>query len=312
LIVCVLEDVMSVADACIGFLKYCNFERHLSGHTLAAYRQDLDEFERYVGAAALLADVTGQRLLDYAQHLKSERGLAPATVKRRLACLRAMFGWLVRKQQLAASPFATVELRIAMPTRLPRCLGAGEIAALLGPGLSVSSTTRLAALLMFATGMRVSELAALRLGDIDLATGNIRIVGKGNRERYVFLPDDDVAVEIRGYVEQLRRTASRDERLLVNARGRPATAECLRTRIVSLGQRAKLARRVTPHMLRHSAATSLLEAGVDMRFVQRLLGHRSITTTELYTHVSDRALKFAVTSANTYRAVVKGGGPLPR
>jgi integrase/recombinase XerD len=302
---------MGVADACEAFLTYCELERHLSEHTLAAYRQDLDEFQRYVGASARVAEIAGPRLLAYAQHLKGERGLAPATVKRRLACLRAMFGWLVRRGQLAASPFSTVELRIAMPTRLPRCLGATEIAALLRPGLGAAPTTRLAALLMFATGMRVSELAALRLGDLDLATGSIRILGKGSRERHVFLPDEAVAGEVRAYISQLRRTAGRNERLLVNTRGRPASAECLRTRIVALGKRAQLARRITPHMLRHSAATSLLEAGVDIRFVQRLLGHRSITTTELYTHVSDRALKVAVTTANTYRAVLGQGSRFP-
>lgn len=101
---------MGVADACVAFLNYCELERYLSEHTLVAYRQDLNEFERYLGAASPLADVAGQRLLNYAQHLKSERGLAPATVKRRLACLRAMFGWLVRRGKLAASPFSTVEL----------------------------------------------------------------------------------------------------------------------------------------------------------------------------------------------------------
>ena len=295
---------MTIEEVCQAFLKYCLIERHLSGHTLAAYRQDLDEFARYFGAHSALSDVSASRLLDYAQHLKNTRGLAPATVRRRLACLRAMFGWLVRRGHLPASPFSTVELRVAMPARLPRCLNAAEIAALLRPGIAVSPTTRLAVLLMFATGMRVSELAALRIGDIDLATGSMRIHGKGNRERHVFLPDEALAAEIRTYIERERPSGADSLRLLVNSRGHPATAEALRTRIIALGKRARLTRRITPHMLRHTAATSLLEAGVDMRFVQRLLGHRSITTTELYTHVTDRALQLAVTTANTYRAIM--------
>jgi site-specific recombinase XerD len=297
---------MDVATACRSFLEYCEFERHLSEHTLAAYSQDLAEFERHIDRALQLVEVSGQTLLEYVRHLKDKRSLAPATVKRRLACLRAMFGWLVRRGQLIASPFSTVELRVAIPARLPRCLSVPEIGALLRARGSISPTTRLAALLLLATGMRISELAGLRIGDIDLASGSIRILGKGSRERHVFLPDGDSARDVQRYVQQLRSDATPDQQLLVNVRGKPATAECLRARITGLGVSAKLARRITPHMLRHSAATLLLEAGVDMRFVQRLLGHRSITTTELYTHVSDRALKSAVTAANTYRAALSG------
>jgi integrase/recombinase XerD len=296
---------MDVADAGESFLIYCERERHLSPHTLSAYRQDIDEFTRHVAGRSALEVVSGQHLLDYVGYLKSVRNLAPATIKRRLACVRAMFAWLVRRRELSISPFATVELRVPMPARLPRCLGAAEIASLLRTSTNASATTRLAILLLFATGMRVSELAALRIGDLDLATGTIRILGKGSRERQVFLPDDEVSAAIAGYLRDERSRATGDERLLVNHRGRPATAECLRTRITALGRAAQMARRITPHMLRHSAATLLLESGVDMRFVQRLLGHRSISTTELYTYVSDRALKAAVTTANTYRMVLR-------
>ena len=196
------------------------------------------------------------------------------------------------------SPFSTVELRVPIPLRLPRDLSGKEVKALL-QAAKLSSTAYVAVLLLVATGLRISELAGVQLSEIDLEQGSIRILGKGSRERYVFLPDQALTVLLRSYLSSRHKgTADLSQRLLLNARGRPATAACLRYQIGLLAEKAGLARRVTPHMLRHTAATSLLEAGVDIRFVQRMLGHRSIATTQIYTHVSDRALKAAITAAN--------------
>ncbi|HXY99130.1 MAG TPA: tyrosine-type recombinase/integrase [Stellaceae bacterium] len=294
---------MDVAAACHQFLEHCCHQKQLSKNTLSAYRQDLAEFARFVPAATRIGEVSPSMLSSYARHLSGDRGLAPATVKRRIACLKAMFQWLLRRDALAASPFARLELRIRLPSRLPRCLGAGEIAALLQDRPGACATTLLAAKLLFATGMRVGELTSIRLRDIDIAERTVRIVGKGNRERRVFLPDDRLTAEMAKYLASRRAAADEDDFLLVNEAGRWLTCAALRNRLAKLGRSAGITRRVTPHMLRHSTATVLLEAGVDIRFVQRLLGHSSITTTQIYTHVSDRALKAAIVGANTLRAV---------
>jgi site-specific recombinase XerD len=291
---------MDVEATCARFLDYCERERQLAPNTLAAYRQDLAEFCRFFADRAT-ADITGNELVSYSQHLACGRKLAPATVKRRLACVRAMYMRLRRQKLVQETPFADVDLRVRMPIRLPRCLKAAEVRALLHEAERACKTTRLATLLLFTTGVRVAELASIRVGDIDLEQRSIRIFGKGSRERQVFLPDERIAAVLRTYIEAEHRYASATARLLVNQCGRSASPASLRARIRALGEKVGLARRVTPHMFRHTAATALIEAGVDIRFVQRLLGHQSIGTTQLYTHVSDRALRAAIISANTLR-----------
>ena len=288
---------MLVESACAGFLEYCGRERHLSAHTMAAYQQDLAEFARFF-AGRVINEIIGEELVTYSGHLASVRKLSPATVKRRLACLRAMFGRLTRQGIVPASPFASVDLRIRIPTRLPRCLAVADVRALLQAAVHACSTTRLAAVLLFATGVRVSELAAIRIGDIDVEQRSVRISGKGNRERQVFIPDESISTLVQDYIAAEHPKAIGAEKLFVNAAGRSATASCIRSRIKTLARTAGLQRRVTPHMLRHTAATALLEAGVDIRFVQRLLGHQTIATTQIYTHVSDRALRNAIIAAN--------------
>jgi site-specific recombinase XerD len=291
---------MNVEDACERFLDYCVRERHLAPNTVAAYEQDLTEFRCHFPGRDV-GEIAGDELVTYSQHLASIRRLAPATVKRRLACLRAMFSRLVRQGAVRESPFASVDLRVRIPTRLPRCLGATDVRALLRAAERACETTRLAAVLLFATGVRVSELASVRVEDVDLEQRSLRIFGKGSRERQVFLPDDGIVAQVREYVAAHHQPGTLSGGLLINARGRSASSSSLRNRIKALAKTAGLTQRVTPHVLRHTAATALMESGVDIRFVQRLLGHQSIATTQLYTHVSDRALKTAIVSANVFR-----------
>lgn len=161
---------------------------------------------------------------------------------------------------------------------------------------------------MLATGARVSELAAVQIRDVDLASGIVRIVEKGNRERQVFLANDGLADAVRGHVLRDRSPACRESRLLVDAAGHALSPASIRARLKSLASAAGLSRGVTPHMLRHTAATTLIESGVDIRFVQKLLGHRSISTTQIYTHVSDAALRDAIFTADICSRISGGHG----
>lgn len=290
---------MNIVEACNHFTDHCRRARQLAPNTLAAYAQDLDEFRNRFGTR-MVADVTGEDLLEFSQYLSTKRKLSPATTKRRMACLRAMFRFLMRRKIIVSNPFNAIELHISLPRRLPRCLGVGEIRDLLKEAKRQSVTTRLATVLLYATGIRISELAALRIADIDLEHRTIRIFGKGSRERQVFISNETIAGLIRTYLAQFHPRSVHTDRLLLNVRGKPTTAACLRARIKKLAKGARLGRPVTPHMLRHTAATALLEAGVDIRFVQRLLGHQNISTTEIYTHVSDVALKAAIVRADVF------------
>jgi integrase/recombinase XerC len=290
---------MILNEAGEAFLRHCRLERHLSPNTLAAYQQDVAELVKHFGSIDAVT-VTGDALVVYATYLSDRRGLAAATVKRRLACARGLFRWLTRTGALAADPFAGTEIRIRIPDRLPRCLTTDEMARLARAAETATSTTRLATLLLFATGMRVGELVTVRLGDIDLDRDTIRIVGKGNRQRQVVIPDEEMKDAILNYIHTRRAVGQSGDRLLTGEGGRALTAATVRIWLRRLAETAGLPRTVTPHMLRHTAATELLEAGVDIRFVQRLLGHRSILTTQIYTHVSDLALRSAVRSADLF------------
>lgn len=293
---------MRVSTAADSFLRYCLEERHLAINTLNAYRQDIVEFRLHVGRTRCIAAVSAVDVLAYRNHLSGTRGLSAATVKRRLASLRAMFAWLVRRNQLAESPFSKTDLRIRLPQRLPRCLDVRDLRRLMRHRADQGPDGALAIALLVATGIRVGELAQLCIGDVEVATGRLRIFGKGSRERTVFVTDPRLREELRNYLAVRHGGKPEPEtRLLADQRGRPLSAPRIRQSITWLGRRAGLARHVTPHMLRHTAATMLLESGTDIRFVQRLLGHRSILTTQIYTHVSDRALEAALSRANVLR-----------
>ncbi len=287
---------MTTDEAAAGFMEHCERERGLSRNSLDAYRQDTSEFlRRFPGQS--VADVDGTAMVGFAAFLSGPRKLAPATVKRRLACLRSMFRWLARRGAIPASPFSSVEVRVRIPDRLPRCISRGEMNALSAAADLAEDMAGLATLLLLVTGARVGELAGVRVADVDAAAGTIRIRGKGDRERQVYIPDGRVADLLRREVAARERSAGREAVLLAAKGGRPASPACIRERLRGLSASAGIAVRVTPHMLRHTAATSLIEAGTDIRLVQKLLGHRSITTTQLYTHVSDRALRDAVAAA---------------
>jgi len=160
------------------------------------------------------------------------------------------------------------------------------------------ATTLLAAALMLATGIRVSELVNIRVTDLDLYGGCIRVLGKGSRERSVYLPGHWLTDLCSAYLATRQRFGVTHDRLLFNRLGAPMTPSAMRNRLARAAQHAGLQQHVTPHMLRHSAATQLIEAGIDIRYVQRLLGHASITTTELYTRATDQALRSMINKAN--------------
>jgi integrase/recombinase XerD len=170
-----------------------------------------------------------------------------------------------------------------------------------------SLTGRVATELLFATGIRVAELAGLRDEDIDLTAGVITIVGKGSRQRRVYIPDSDIRDLIVAYRLERDSRDAEGESFLVNSRGGAASPQYIRRLVRQLGESAALTRRVTPHMFRHSVATYLLEEGVDIRYVQRLLGHRSIVTTEIYTHVADAALKSRVVERHPRKSILHRG-----
>lgn len=300
------------------FLTYCEVSKALSDHTLLAYRQDLEEFERFFSTRPTGTSLDSALVLDYVAFLKDRRLLKPATVRRRIACLRGFLRWREKTNRIP-SPFRDLDLSLKRPTHLPRALSRRDLAAVTraasDPFLTkrgvrrhcsgargvqdLSRTTDIAIRLMSSTGVRVSELTSIALADIAADGSAIRITGKGSRERTVFVGNLRLRKDLGTYRRERLSCAVPEGPFLVNTKGEPLSPQSLRSRLKRISSTLGISPRVTPHRLRHTAATMLLEEGVDIRFVQRLLGHSSISTTEIYTHVSDTSLKAAMERADT-------------
>ena len=270
---------MSLRSLENSFVIQCENKR-LSEHTVRASRQDLADYAKFVQRSAETGDFQSKDcLVSWLTNMR-ERNLAPATIKRRIACIKVFFRWLEMEGRLQDNPFHRYSPTVRLPARLPKNLTKDELSRLLAargsktapPGKRsfTDATLALGLELMFSTGIRVGELCSIRLPDLDLGGGIVTIHGKGNRERRVFLVNQQNTSQLTAYLTWRRTFQPSTQHLLINRLGAPATPDYLRRRLHKLSRELKLSRRITPHMFRHSAATELLEAGVDIRHVQKL------------------------------------------
>ena len=291
------------------FLDHIRLERGLSSNTVAAYGSDLRRFAQWIGEKGIASTrrVTRDHLLDYRRALSLGGGSggpaarrAPRTVRRVQASLRAFFRFLRAEGSVTRNPTDGLDAP-RLDRRLPRSLTMVEIDRLLSaPDPSAPLGARDAAMLqlMYATGMRVSELVGLDTASLHMEAGYLICMGKRSRERVVPLNADAMrAVTL--YLERsrprllLKRRASRaTDRLFVTARGGGLTRQAFWKNLKRYGRAAGIAgSRLSPHVLRHSFATHLLEHGADLRSVQKILGHADISTTQIYTHLNRERLK---------------------
>ena len=296
---------MTLQKTVIQFLDYCAVERGLSENTVQAYSYDLADFRGSLPARMKLASIDTEVLRSYLESMVGKRKLSPGTVRRRLACLRLFFRYL-EDRGLSSDPFAGWRLKLPRRKRLPRALSREEASTLLAParrskGRPRSEWTRplqVEISLMVSTGIRVGELCKIQTGDVSHDGSTLRIHGKGSRDRIVYVIDPELRKGLRMLVELRLRLVGGPGYLFINRHGDRLRPHSFRAKLRNFAVGAGLQRRVTPHMLRHTAATLLIERGVDIRIVQRLLGHSSIATTEIYTHVSDGALRSTLERAN--------------
>jgi integrase/recombinase XerC len=275
-------------DAIEDFLRHLDRERNASRHTIRAYGADLRQFARHaraeLGRQIRLEDVDALLLRSFLASLH-RRGLRRSSTARRLASLRTFFRYLCREGRLARNP-ARVLLSPRVERRLPSHLSEAQVVALLDvPGDGDAAVRGRAVLeLLYATGLRCGELVSLDLPELDLEGRMLRVVGKGRKERVV--PFGQKAREaIQAYLPARLRSKPRSEALFVNRNGGRLTDRSVRTLIQRRVQQAALAQRISPHTLRHSFATHLLQRGADLRSIQELLGHANLSTTQRYTHV---------------------------
>ena len=280
-------------DAAEAWLEYLSAERGLAPNTLLAYRRDLAALRRRMKGRALLAAEQDDLLLAL-RKLRTD-GRSPRSVARWLVAVRGFYAWLVAEGSLAEDPAARLELPKVWKT-LPKVLDGADVLRLLGaPDRAEPRGARDAAMLevLYATGLRVSELVSLRLEDVRLDAGYLRCIGKGSKERVVPMGAEACSAVLR-YVASARPAilaGRRSDALFVGRRGTRLSRQGFWKLLKAHGRRAGIKTSLSPHVVRHSFATHLLENGADLRVVQMLLGHADISTTQIYTHVNRERLK---------------------
>ena len=285
----------SLRNRMTAFLNFCRLEKGLAANSLAAYSSDLSNFSAFIGEAE---EFPGAADLDRYVEQLHRSGLSGRSIARRLATLRNFYRFLLRESLIDTDPVERLRAPRQWRT-IPKFLNLEEIDKIIqAPDASRPTGLRDRAMveLLYASGLRVSELCRLGLGDIEMDLGVLRVTGKGNKQRLV--PAGKSAVKaVEEYLASargklLKGRASRY--LFVTARGGCMTRQAFWKLLRGYGRKAGIFRDLTPHVLRHSFATHLLEGGADLRSVQVMLGHADISTTQIYTHVMRSRLRDAV------------------
>jgi integrase/recombinase XerC len=276
-----------------GFLRHLERERNASPHTIRAYGEDLVQFAVYLsrelGRAPRPEDVDRLLIRGFLAELH-RLGLRKVSAARKLAGLRTFFRWLCREGRLETNP-ARALVSPRLEKRIPSVLDEAQVGALLDvPGDDTASVRARAILeMLYATGVRCAELVGLDLGDLDLGARMVRVLGKGRKERVVLF-GTRAHDAMRVWLAARGHLWPKSDAVFVNARGGRLSDRSVRAILARRVRVVALARRCSPHTLRHSFATHLLTRGADLRAIQELLGHASLSTTQRYTHVDTRHL----------------------
>lgn len=278
-----------------NYLEYCKFQKRLDSKTLKAYRIDLTQFQKEF--SSLNPSELSPELLENfiaTLHLKYK----PKTVKRKIASLKAFFHYLEYKDYIDRNPFYRIRVKFREPSNLPKTIPLPTIEAFLSAiyknrtcattNYQKRNALRDAAVieLLFATGIRISELCSLKSQDVNLYEKTILIYGKGSKERKLHIGNEDVFMILKEYKDDFETEIQNCNRFFVNQSGNPLSDQAVRRMIHKYSSLAAIELHITPHMFRHTFATSLLEADVDIRYIQEMLGHSSIGVTQIYTHVA--------------------------
>jgi len=276
------------------YLNYCRYQKKLNMKTVKAYRIDLTQFAAHLEQEA--EPLVKKCISHYVQTLHQK--YKAKTVKRKIACIRAFVNYLEFDEQIDVNPISKIKLNFREPVTLPKALPLGTIYKLIKAawhslendqsefqyGINLRNVAILE--LLFATGVRVSELCSIKSNDIDLKNGSVKVWGKGARERIVFINNREILEALRKYKAAFLCEIKNTGWFFINRFGYKLSEQSVRHMIRSYAESANIAEHITPHTLRHSFATLMLEEDVDIRYIQSILGHSSISTTQIYTHVT--------------------------
>lgn len=272
------------------YLEYNEAERGLAENTIMAYRRDLSDFCNYLNQLGIddIKLIQRTHLNYYIKYLRDKK-LKPTSIVRKIAALRGWFSWLMVNGELNSDPSVTLE-HPKVGIRLPKVLTYDEIMSIMNEKLSLREHSILE--LLYACGLRVSELVNIKINDIDLTSNFLRCTGKGSKERIIPICKSTCKI-IKKYLKErdyiIKKFGINTKFLFVNDCGKKISRQEVYVFIKKAAQ--KIFKKASPHTIRHSFATHLLENGADLRVVQELLGHSDVSTTQLYTHVSRQRLK---------------------
>lgn len=278
---------MNYLDDYFIFLKT---EKKLGNSTIESYKLDLNSFYNYFNKD--LKDISVEDILNYLSDLKKE--LNPKSVNRHISALKGFYNYLVEEKIIKTSPLENISV-LKTERNLPKYLTISEVDTLLNFPLVTAFDYRNKAMLevMYATGLRVSELVSLEYSNVDLYNSIIRVKGKGKKERIVPI-GETASFYLNKYMEEYRNALLKKQsynELFLNNHGKPITRNGFNFILENIRVKTKIDKKLTPHVLRHSFATHLLEGGADIRSIQEMLGHENISTTNIYTHVVNEILR---------------------
>ena len=288
------------------YIEHCQYRKRLDYKTLKAYQIDL---KQYAGSCPSMKNALSKEVVDrYITNLHKQ--YKPKTVKRKIASLKAFFHYLEYQELIKENPFNKLDTRFREEKLLPKTIPFHSIQKFLSVLYEQKSLAEseyqlrccvrdIAMIeLLFATGMRISELCSLKPESIDLESGNILIYGKGAKERVIQIGNPEVISALLLYQEYFKEDIVSCGYFFVNKRKNKLSDQSVRFMINRYAEIADITQHITPHMFRHSFATLLLEQDVDIRYIQQMLGHSSISTTEIYTHVSSKKQKDILINKN--------------
>ena len=283
---------MKLKEMLQDYLEYCQYRKELDNKTVKAYRIDLRQYFEFIGEC----DLDKNWIERYITNL--HKNFRQKTVKRKIASVKAFYNFLEDEELIQENPFRKIKVKFKETSELPKIIPREEIEQLLQSmytDLKIRKKKEKSILrdiavveTLFATGARVSEISNIKKENINLNTGVIRIMGKGGKERYILIGERSVLELLKRYYEQNYENIKQSGYFFVNRDGERFSEQSIRLMIKRYAKNAGIERNITPHMFRHSFATYLIEEGVDISCVQRILGHSSIKTTQIYIHVASK------------------------
>ncbi|MBL1214685.1 MAG: tyrosine-type recombinase/integrase [Ignavibacteriae bacterium] len=291
----------TLAKTINDFLNHCIFEKNLNQKTIKSYKIDLIQLNSFLiknKHSLQIQDITKRELRDY---LVTISHLKPKSIKRKVATMKAMFNFLEFEDIISINPWRKMKIKIKEPKQLPKVMDIKEVKDIFttaygntihsknGNSYSYFKYIRNIVVieLLFATGARVSEIANLKKQHVNIQTGTVLIQGKGNKERVINICNKETLKVLQEYHKMIIKKVEQSEGFfLINRLGNKLSDQSIRTIVRNLSKKTTIQKNITPHIFRHTFATLLLEKDVDIKYIQAMLGHSSIVTTQIYTHVN--------------------------